>query len=70
MSNEADIVVIVDDVNDNAPSFDVASRLFGIPSSAAAYTVVTTLKVSVCVVGRGGQGAVLTGVVGAPVLMT
>ena len=54
MSNEADIVVIVDDVNDNAPSFDVASRLFGIPSSAAAYTVVTTLKVSVCVVGRGG----------------
>ena len=45
MSNEADIVVIVDDVNDNAPSFDVASRLFGIPSSAAAYTVVTTLKV-------------------------
>ena len=46
MSNEADVVVIVDDVNDNAPSFDVTSRVFGIPSSAAAYTVVTTLKVS------------------------
>ena len=46
MSNEADVVVIVDDVNDNAPSFDVTSKLFGIPSTAAAYTVVTTLKVS------------------------
>ena len=39
-------MVIVDDVNDNAPNFDVTSRVFGIPSSAAAYTVVTTLKVS------------------------
>ncbi|KAK7465106.1 hypothetical protein BaRGS_00037727, partial [Batillaria attramentaria] len=44
VSNVARIVVIVDDVNDNPPSFDVTSRIFGIPDKAPANTVVTKLK--------------------------
>ncbi|XP_076439780.1 protocadherin Fat 4-like [Babylonia areolata] len=44
LSNEAEIRVIVDDVNDNPPTFDVTSNLFGIPSTAPASTVVTTLQ--------------------------
>lgn len=45
LGSGGDVVVIVKDVNDNPPEFNLTNQVFGILRSAPALTLVTTLKV-------------------------